>query len=90
MGYQKARPLAWACPLFLRGEIFQPEEEDKDEKTLRFFDCDLSLGCCWSILPVAVRQGLLLIGLSADLKASTMTMHIPGRDKPNVMVFERK
>ena len=30
------------------------------------------------------------IGLSADLKTLTITMHVPGRDKPNVMVFERK
>jgi len=30
------------------------------------------------------------IGLSADLKTLTMTVHIAGRDKPNVMVFERK
>ena len=29
------------------------------------------------------------IGLSADLKILTMTVHIPGSDKPNVMVFER-
>ncbi|MGD0866719.1 MAG: hypothetical protein ABSA49_14300 [Rhizomicrobium sp.] len=30
------------------------------------------------------------IGLSADLKTLTITVHITGRDKPNVMVFERK
>jgi hypothetical protein len=30
------------------------------------------------------------IGLSADLKTLTITVHVPGRDKPNVMVFERK
>jgi hypothetical protein len=30
------------------------------------------------------------IGLSADLKTLTITLHIPGRDKPNVLVFERK
>ena len=30
------------------------------------------------------------IALSADLKTLTMTVHIAGRDKPNVMVFERK
>jgi hypothetical protein len=30
------------------------------------------------------------IGLSADLKTLTITLHVPGRDKPNVMVFERK
>jgi len=30
------------------------------------------------------------IGLSADLKTLTLTAHFPGRDKPNVMVFERK
>ena len=30
------------------------------------------------------------IELSADLKTLTITKHIPGRDKPNVMVFERK
>ena len=30
------------------------------------------------------------IGLSADLKTLTITIHVPGRDKPNVMVFERK
>ena len=30
------------------------------------------------------------IGLSADLKTLTMTLRFPGRDKPNVMVFERK
>jgi hypothetical protein len=30
------------------------------------------------------------IELSADLKTLTITMHIAGRDKPNVMVFERK
>jgi hypothetical protein len=29
------------------------------------------------------------VGLSADLKTLTMTVHIPGHDKPNVMVFER-
>jgi hypothetical protein len=28
--------------------------------------------------------------LSADLKTLTITVHITGRDKPNVMVFERK
>ncbi len=30
------------------------------------------------------------INLSADLKTLTMTVHFAGRDKPNVMVFERK
>jgi hypothetical protein len=30
------------------------------------------------------------IGLSADLKTLTITVHFPGRDKPIVMVFERK
>ena len=30
------------------------------------------------------------IALSADLKSLTMTVRFPGRDKPNVMVFERK
>jgi hypothetical protein len=30
------------------------------------------------------------IGLSADLKTLTITKHIPARDKPIVMVFERK
>jgi hypothetical protein len=30
------------------------------------------------------------IGLSADLRTLTMTVHIPGRDNPNVMVFERQ
>ena len=30
------------------------------------------------------------IGLSTDLKTLTITVHITGRDKPNVMVFERK
>jgi hypothetical protein len=30
------------------------------------------------------------IGLSADLKTLTITVHFPGREKPNVMVFERK
>jgi hypothetical protein len=30
------------------------------------------------------------IGLSADLKTLTITVHMIGRDKPNVMVFERK
>jgi hypothetical protein len=30
------------------------------------------------------------IGLSADRKNLTMTVRIPGRDKPNVMVFARK
>jgi hypothetical protein len=30
------------------------------------------------------------IALSADLKTLKMTVHLPGRDKPNVMVFERK
>jgi len=30
------------------------------------------------------------IGLSADLKTLTMTVRVPGSDKPNVMVFERK
>jgi hypothetical protein len=29
-------------------------------------------------------------GLSADLKTLTVTVHYAGRDKPNVMVFERK
>jgi hypothetical protein len=30
------------------------------------------------------------IRLSSDLKVLTMTIHFPGRDKPNVMVFNRK
>jgi len=30
------------------------------------------------------------IGLSADRKTLTITKHIPGHDKPIVMVFERK
>jgi len=30
------------------------------------------------------------LGLSADLKTLTMTIHIPGRDRPNVMVFDRQ
>jgi hypothetical protein len=30
------------------------------------------------------------IGVSADLKSLTITVHVAGRDKPNVMVFERK
>jgi hypothetical protein len=30
------------------------------------------------------------IGVSPDLKTLTITVQIPGRDKPNVMVFERK
>jgi hypothetical protein len=30
------------------------------------------------------------IGLSADLKSLTITVHVAGRDQPNVMVFERK
>jgi len=30
------------------------------------------------------------IGLSADLKTLTITVHVAGSDKPNVMVFERK
>jgi len=30
------------------------------------------------------------IELSADLKTLTITVHIAGRDKPNVRVFERK
>ena len=30
------------------------------------------------------------IALSPDQKTLTVTVHIPGRDKPNVMVFERK
>ena len=30
------------------------------------------------------------VELSADLKALTLTVHIAGRDKPNVMVFERR
>jgi hypothetical protein len=30
------------------------------------------------------------IGLSADLNTLTITAHIPARDKPIVMVFERK
>jgi hypothetical protein len=29
------------------------------------------------------------VALSEDLKTLTMTVHLPGRDKPNVMVFER-
>ena len=30
------------------------------------------------------------IALSADLKTLTITVHVVGRDKPNVLVFERK
>jgi hypothetical protein len=30
------------------------------------------------------------IGLSADLKTLTITVHVAGRDKPNVMVFARR
>ncbi len=30
------------------------------------------------------------IALSTDLKTLTITVHVAGRDKPNVMVFERK
>jgi hypothetical protein len=30
------------------------------------------------------------IGLSADRKTLTITKHIPGHDKPIVMVFERR
>ena len=30
------------------------------------------------------------IGLSADLKVLTITVRVPGRDKPIVMVFERQ
>jgi hypothetical protein len=30
------------------------------------------------------------IGLSADLKTLTITVHVAGSDKPNVMVFERR
>jgi hypothetical protein len=30
------------------------------------------------------------VGLSADLKTLTLTVHVAGRDTPNVMVFERK
>jgi hypothetical protein len=30
------------------------------------------------------------IELSSDLKTLTITVHIPGRDKPNVMVFDRE
>lgn len=30
------------------------------------------------------------IVLSSDLKTLTITVHVPGRDKPNVMVLERK
>jgi hypothetical protein len=30
------------------------------------------------------------IGLSDDLKNLTITVHIAGREKPNVMVFERR
>ncbi len=30
------------------------------------------------------------IGLSSDLKTLTITVHVPDRDKPNMMVFERK
>jgi hypothetical protein len=29
------------------------------------------------------------IGLSADLKTLTITVHVPGSDRPTVMVFER-
>ena len=29
------------------------------------------------------------IGLSADLQTLTMTVHVPGRDRPTVLVFER-
>jgi hypothetical protein len=30
------------------------------------------------------------IELSADLKTLTITVHVAGRDKPNVMAFERQ
>ena len=30
------------------------------------------------------------IGLSTDLKMLTITVHIVGRDRPSVLVFERK
>lgn len=30
------------------------------------------------------------IALSTDLEMLTMTVHVPGRDRPNVLVFERK
>lgn len=30
------------------------------------------------------------VALSADLKTLTITVHVVGRDKPNVLVFERK
>ncbi len=30
------------------------------------------------------------IGLSADLRTLTITMHYVGREQPNVLVFERK
>jgi hypothetical protein len=29
------------------------------------------------------------VGLSADLKTMTITTHVPGNDRPNVMVYER-
>ena len=46
-------------------------------------------------LMIAIKQGGKLaatedIVLSTDLKTLTMTVHVVGRDKPNVMVFERK
>jgi hypothetical protein len=30
------------------------------------------------------------VGLSADLKTLTITLHFAGRDKPDVMVYERQ
>jgi hypothetical protein len=30
------------------------------------------------------------VGLSADLKTLTITLHFAGRDKPNVMVYQRQ
>jgi hypothetical protein len=30
------------------------------------------------------------LGVSADLKTLTITTHVPGRDRPNVMVFDRQ
>jgi hypothetical protein len=46
-------------------------------------------------LMIAIKQGGKIaatedIVLSTDLKTLTMTVHVVGRDRPNVMVFERK
>ena len=30
------------------------------------------------------------VGLSADLKTLTITLHFVGRDKPNIMVYQRQ